>query len=45
MNPNLVSALAPFALDKVGAEFGSELDNYTELTESVAVYLIACMVE
>ena len=27
LNPNLVSALAPFSLVKVGAEFGAELDN------------------
>ena len=26
-NPNLVSALAPFGLVEVGAEFGAELDN------------------
>ena len=26
-NPNLVSALAPFGLVKVGAEIGAELDN------------------
>ena len=27
MNPNLVSALAPFGLVRVGAEFGAKLDN------------------
>ena len=27
LNPNLLSALAPFGLVKVGAEFGAELDN------------------
>ena len=27
LNPNLVSALAPFVLVKVGAEIGAELDN------------------
>ena len=27
LNPNLMSALAPFALVEVGAEFGAELDN------------------
>ena len=29
LNPNLVSVLAPFALVKVGAEIGAELDNLT----------------
>ena len=27
LNPNLVSTLAPFALVKVGADIGAELDN------------------
>ena len=27
LNPSLVSALAPFGLVEVGAEFGAELDN------------------
>ena len=27
LNPNLVSALAPFVLVEVGAEIGAELDN------------------
>ena len=27
LNPNLVSALAPFGLVRVGAEFGAKLDN------------------
>ena len=27
LNPNLVSALAPFDLVEVGAKFGAELDN------------------
>ena len=33
LNPNLVSALAPFGLDRAGAEIGAEIDNYSkELT-------------
>ena len=28
LNSNLVSALTPFGLVRVGAEFGAELDNY-----------------
>ena len=29
LNPSLVSALAPFGLDRAGAEIGADLDNLT----------------
>ena len=32
LNPNLLLALAPFVLVKIGAEFGAKLDNILILT-------------
>ena len=37
LNPNLVSALAPFGLVRAGAEIGAELDNKATASNPISI--------